>query len=781
MNSLKIWQKLALISVLFCLPTLLTVYLLVAEKEIAIAFGNKERDGVRYLSALSHVQQETIAHGMRLREASGRSTPMDGPAKAAFADLATVEADLGTRLKSQVDYGQLDKEWEALDRLGTEAQRIKTKAQILALNARVGDTSNLILDPDLDSYYLMDATLLKLPAGADLLDQILVFTEDVLARGDLKADDRTQLVVLTGLLKSNLEATNYAYQVAYQNNAKLEGELEATRKLYQQKVERLLEKIDTHVLGSQTLTTSRGEFRQAAQVALDAAFDLYHVTIPSLDRLLEIRVGNFRQQETVTVVGVVLVLALVQLLVVVVIRNITASLREAISVVERLAEGDLSVQAHGSSRDEIGQVLQTLNLMISKIRLMIAGIRTSASVVAASADGIGDGSERMTEATQNQARAAETTTRAMNGMTASISEVSQNAGSLAAAVEETSSAIEEMAASIQQVAGNADTLSNTVNRTSASIEEMATSIQQVAGDVGEVNQVAAEAVRIAHRGHAAVGQTIEGMNRIADVIGDLAKVIQNLGTRSEEIGDIIAVIDDIAEQTNLLALNAAIEAARAGEHGRGFAVVADEVRKLAERSAKATGEIAQLIKGIQRETDQAISSTQKGEVAIQEGTQLARSSGDSLQEIVRTADRMTSLMSHVTQTSDQQNQVATQINRAVSEMTHLTQQVSLATREQAQASEQIIQAVTVMSRMTQEVSSAASAQRQDGEQVLKAVEQINHSAQDTASVTQLVTDAASELQQQARDLVEAIAFFHEEEPEILTLSIGVARQAVTAI
>ncbi|MBI2400536.1 MAG: HAMP domain-containing protein [Deltaproteobacteria bacterium] len=265
---------------------------------------------------------------------------------------------------------------------------------------------------------------------------------------------------------------------------------------------------------------------------------------------------------------------------------------------------------------------------------------------------------------------------------------------LHSSIEHLASSSEELSASAVQIAGGSQSQSSRAAQVSTATQEMSATIIEVAKNVSGASDAAREASSVAVKGGRIVAESIESMNGIADTAKESSAIISALGNRSNQIGDIVNVIDDIADQTNLLALNAAIEAARAGEQGRGFAVVADEVRKLAEKTMKATKEIGEMIKAMQNETGKAISSMQDEVHAVEKGVRLAKEAGEALSEIVSKVDVVTSMVHQVTTATEQQSAATEQISGDIAAVADVINETSSSAQQIAKASQEMAELAT---------------------------------------------------------------------------------------
>jgi len=267
-----------------------------------------------------------------------------------------------------------------------------------------------------------------------------------------------------------------------------------------------------------------------------------------------------------------------------------------------------------------------------------------------------------------------------------MDKVNRSSQNVASASVELNSNADQMASASHEVVGQANTVAT-------ASEEMSTTSMNIANSCHRAAESSNQASKTAQAGAGIVRNTVDGMTRIADKVRSSATVVEQLGTRSDQIGEIVATIEDIADQTNLLALNAAIEAARAGEQGRGFAVVADEVRALAERTSRATREIGDMIKNIQSETRKAVSAMEDGVREVQQGTIEAARSGQALEEILEKINEVTVQISQIATAAEEQTATTREISNNI-------QQISSVVEMSAKGSVDISQSSAKLSQLS---------------------------------------------------------------------------------
>lgn len=279
--------------------------------------------------------------------------------------------------------------------------------------------------------------------------------------------------------------------------------------------------------------------------------------------------------------------------------------------------------------------------------------------------------------------------RLFHGFNQSVQNIREIVKSVTEAVEATASASHQISSSSEQMAAGVQEQSSQTSEVAAAIGQMTQTILDSSLNASGASEAVKQAGLLAKEGGKVVTETIEGMNRIAQVVKQSSETVLKLGKSSDQIGEIVQVIDDIADQTNLLALNAAIEAARAGEQGRGFAVVADEVRKLAERTTKATKEIAGMILQIQKDTSGAVISMQQGTKEVEKGKDAADKAGHSLTQIIQSSEDVVDLVTKIAAAGEEQSTAAEQISKNIDGINNVTHESASGIQQIAKASEDL--------------------------------------------------------------------------------------------
>ena len=417
-----------------------------------------------------------------------------------------------------------------------------------------------------------------------------------------------------------------------------------------------------------------------------------------------------------------------------------------------IAQGDLTRTAlintsklNIQSKNEVGQMAQALDGIIGNLvnvsnafQQMTTNFRNVLLDVNANANEVGTSSSKLaltaSQAGEATAQIATTVQQVALGITQETESISRTAQS-----------VEQMSRAIDGVARGAQDQTASVSKAAEITNGISRTIEQVAGNAQSVTKDSAEAAEAARLGARTVSETVKGMERIKQKVSLSAQAVTEMGARSDEIGTIVETIEDIASQTNLLALNAAIEAARAGEHGKGFAVVADEVRKLAERSSMATKEIAGLIKGIQKTVAEAVKAMDDGGREVENGVRLANESGEALGAILKAAEAVYRQAEEAGKGTAQMSKASNQLVSAVDGVSAVVEENTAATEEMAAGTSEVTRAIENIAAVSEENSAA--------------IEEVSAAAQEMSSKVTEVTASAQLLAKMARSLQDAVARF----------------------
>ena len=509
---------------------------------------------------------------------------------------------------------------------------------------------------------------------------------------------------------------------------------------------------------------------------------------------------------------------------------VIAPLRAIGAAATGISEGDLTFAVHVKSEDELGRLSDLLSESFRSLGRMLQRLRELSARISGVAEEVEKESRKVVRSSEVETEAITNISHAVEELNATAMEIAESTEGLAASVEETSASVAQMLSSINNVNDNIHELTTAVETTSSSIEELSATIKEVASNAAELAETSEESLsavseitsaikevelsakessRLSEKvtsdaatfGMTSVEKTMEGMKKIKASVEHTAEFIKRLGGRSDEIGKILTVIDEVTDQTTLLALNAAILAAQAGEHGKGFSVVADEIKDLAERTTFSTQEIASLIQSVQQEVKNAVDAMQQGLRSVDEGFSLSSEAATSLKKIVDSSKRSSQMTLSIERATTEQSKAAKLVSEAVGRVRDMTDQiakataeestgilhimkaiekmrdaalgVNKATEEQSMSSRQISQSMEFVSERSRQIAKSLSEQKVGTKQILNAVEGVKEVPEENRALAFRISSTLENLHKDSEILKVEMERFRFTEEQGATLKLGI--------
>lgn len=645
MNGLRFGMKFVVMAVLAMVLIIVLTYQLLSIESAQIRTSEIELQGLPIVTKTNQLARDLQQHRGLSSGVLGGSSDLEArradKEKAITAEFPAVEALLPEQVRADRHWKAAKARWADLQAGGMEmsatlnfAEHSQLVEDILTVVGDLSDHYHLSNDSDTDVFYLLDAALVRLPAAIEGVAQVRGKGTGVLARKMMF--DEEGILINSKLAESEgaFRSFGLAIDRITSANPELGAQLDKPAKDLHQAFSNLSQSVRSTILLNNFYGIEPKAFFDRSTAVADQGYQFIdQFALPRASAAIEERVASLGRQRIgnlTMIFAIAIALAYICIGAYLAINVGVADLRNA---ADQLAKGNLAVRAATISRDEVGEIADSFNTMAD----------------------------------------------AMRGL---LGEVARNADS----VRDAANALATSAGRIEQASGEQSEASSSM---AAAVEEMTVGIDHINRNAQEADQTTRGAGALSRQGSESVGALVAEMNGIAESVGASARTIEALGTESEKISAIVGTIREIADQTNLLALNAAIEAARAGEAGRGFAVVADEVRKLAERTAASTKEIAGIVAAIQSGTAAAVKAMQKGVERVEQGVASSREAGNSMEGIDTAMQHVIHSVAEISDALREQSAASTELAKSVERIAQKTEQNTAAVADNVHTTEDL--------------------------------------------------------------------------------------------
>ncbi len=647
LNRMSYRTKFILLNILVLIPLIIISAKLISHYNEEIEYHKNEQLGLQYINKIRPLIEFIPQHrGMTNSYLNGNTDfhdkIMDRRKKVDHHLNKLIEFDqrYTQQLKTENQLKTLQNTWNKLKNSAFDGpapkvfqKHTKLINEFIELINHISNTSGIALDPHADSYNLINAITTDLPALTELMGQGRGLGAGVAARKEKNRKELIRLAVLANNIRKEYTDVNKHLSISLKETPYLATKLKISLDNTVNSAQIFTQNIDNNLINSSDIIVDSTTLFAQGTTAIGHAFQLFDAIGPELDALLQQRINSHRIERMVVTLITIAVTAFLTYFTMALFHAILHSIQQVQKSSQRLADGDLTTRLELDTRDEMSQIGISFNEMVEKFEALI---------------------QQVISATTQMATASE---------------------ELSMIAKESASNIEKQRTETEQVA--------------TAMNEMSSTVQEVARNASAAAGSANSADNDAQGGKVIVQQTSEAISQLASEVENASEVIKTVEKDSNEIGSILDVIKDIAEQTNLLALNAAIEAARAGEQGRGFAVVADEVRTLASRTHKSTEEIEQMITRLQGGAQNAVTVMNSGREKAQSGVEHANEAAEALDAITRAITIISEMNNQIASASEEQSAVTEEMNKNINSISLVSERTSEGAKQTTRSSDEL--------------------------------------------------------------------------------------------
>lgn len=685
MKHLKLWQKFTVMGAILMIPFAVVTYVMVSSiNTLGAEHARHEIRGLEYYAPLRTLVKDLERHrGLMASWLGGDASfkaRVDEARRELEADLKTVTAvdqRLDEVLHLTGDWTELNRAiHETLDRSSSvsvsESFALHTKmiGDVVAYIAHVGDASELTTDPEVDGYYLMDVAIFLGPELASTVAQARSLGAAIAASKKASDDELVQLNRLSVLMGHLQGKVQVALSKVGQANATLKAKTDADSRLAARAVEEALTRVKS-LIDSRGRDTNPTEYYATLTGSVDTIVDIDARSADTLNTLLHNRVAKFDRQLLVTMIWVVAGLVAVSLIGFYIVRDVARTLGQVVNAANQIAVGEVDVAALPKNRrDEMGALAGAFDR-----------IATSSKDMAEIAGRIADGNLTIAFTPRSD--------RDLLGQ--ALSSMVQRLSALLADVQRSGHQVDasagEISVTARQQQATASEIAATTTEIGATSKEISATSRELVKTMSEVSSVAEQSAALAGSGQEGLTRMEETMRHVMDAAGSINAKLAVLNEKASGINQVVTTITKVADQTNLLSLNAAIEAEKAGEYGRGFAVVATEIRRLADQTAVATYDIERMVKEIQSAVTAGVMGMDKFSEEVRRGMHDVQQVSGQLSQIIQQVQALAPRCEAVSEGMQAQATGAEQITEALSQLSEAAQQTVQSLRQSNQVIE----------------------------------------------------------------------------------------------